>query len=87
MVSDFSDTVATMPPENLQNFMMVDPRMREMVENQNVGANVQVRAPRELANRSPLSVLFESLLPWVDYGANEDGNDQPNRHDQDDEHL
>ncbi|XP_019107063.2 uncharacterized protein LOC104904926 [Beta vulgaris subsp. vulgaris] len=87
MVSDFSDTVATMPPENLQNFMMVDPRMREMVENQNVGANVQVRAPRELANRSPLSVLFESLLPWVDYGANEDGNDQPNRHDQDNEHL
>ncbi|KAL2940643.1 Transcription factor 25 [Bienertia sinuspersici] len=83
MVSDFSDTVATMPPENLQNFMMVDPRMREMVENQNQGADVQVRAPRDLANRSPLAVLFESLLPWVDYGDNEAGNHQPNRDHQD----
>lgn len=87
MVSEFSDTVATIPPENLQNFMMLDPRMREMVEDQDQGANVQVRAPRELANRSPLAVLFESLLPWVDYGSDEAGNDQPNRHHQDNEHL
>ncbi|XP_021750834.1 transcription factor 25-like [Chenopodium quinoa] len=81
MVSEFSDTVATMPPENLQNFMVLDPRMREMVENQDQGANVQVRVPRELADRSPLAVLFESLLPWVDYGAGEADNDQPHHQD------
>lgn len=83
LVSDFSDAVATMPPENLQNFMMIDPRM---MEHQNPGANEQVRAPpRDLTNRSPLAVLFESLLPWVDYGANEVVNDeQPDGHHRDD---
>lgn len=75
LVSDFSDTVATMPPENLQNFMMIDPRM--MMEHQNPGAHEHVRAPpRDLTNRSPLAVLFESLLPWVDYGAGEAPNDE-----------
>lgn len=80
LVSDFSDAVATMPPENLQDFM-IDPRM---VGNQNQNQNPdqgarqqQGRAPRELADRSPLAVLFESILPWVDYGDGE-----ADRHDQ-----
>lgn len=88
LVSDFSDAVATLPPENQQDFMMIDPRMRDMGENQNQGANELVRAPRDLANRSPLAVLFESLLPWVDYGANDAGiDDQPGGRHQDDENL
>lgn len=85
MVSDFSDSVPTLPPDNLQNFM-VDPRMREEVPNVNQGVNPQGgdRAPRDLANRSALAVLFESMLPWVDFGdrvEEEAGeNDEPNEH-------
>ncbi|KAI8560843.1 hypothetical protein RHMOL_Rhmol04G0287200 [Rhododendron molle] len=44
LVSDFSDSVPTMPPEMLQNFM-VDPRMREEVQNGGQVANP--RAPPE----------------------------------------
>lgn len=79
MVSDFSDSVPTMPPEMLQNFM-VDPRMREEVQNGGQVANP--RAPRDVANRNPLVVLFESMLPWVDYGGRdgvvEEEDDQQN---------
>ncbi|KAL9238297.1 hypothetical protein vseg_012735 [Gypsophila vaccaria] len=77
LVSDFSDTVATLPPDNLQNFL-VDPRMGDMAENQNQGARGPARAPRELANRSPLAVLLESILPWVHFDTDGAGNhDQP----------
>lgn len=79
LVSDFSDSVPTMPPEMLQNFM-VDPRMREEVQNGGQVANP--RAPRDVANRNPLVVLFESMLPWVDYGGRdgvvEEEDDQQN---------
>lgn len=73
MVSDFSDSTPTIPPENLQNFM-IDPRLAEM---HNVGENQEnlpdvARAPREVANRNALAVLFESMLPWIDYGTRED---------------
>ena len=59
----------TLPPDNLQNFM-ADPRMREELPNVNQGINPQGgdHATRDLANRSALAVLFESILPWVDYG-------------------
>lgn len=82
MVSDFSDSNTTIPPENLQNFM-IDPRLVEM--HNNVGDNQEnlpgpVRAPREVANRNALAVLFESMLPWIDYGTREDdGHDQDNQ--------
>ncbi|KAK9690949.1 hypothetical protein RND81_09G165900 [Saponaria officinalis] len=82
LVSDFSDTVATMPPDNLQNFLVADPRMGDMAENQNQGARGPVRAPRELANRSPLAVLLESILPWVHFETDGPGNhDQPPHED------
>ncbi|KAI3728745.1 hypothetical protein L6452_17387 [Arctium lappa] len=76
MVSDFSDSTPTIPPENLQNFM-IDPRLAEMhnvADNQENLPDVP-RAPREVANRNALAVLFESMLPWIDYGTRE-GEDQ-----------
>ncbi|GMH02831.1 hypothetical protein Nepgr_004670 [Nepenthes gracilis] len=86
LVSDFSDAMPTMPPDNLQNFM-VDPGMREIMQNQNLGPNRRAPAPRDLANRSPLAVLFESMLPWAHYGSNEaEADNQPNGHHQDNDH-
>ncbi|KAJ9171622.1 hypothetical protein P3X46_014960 [Hevea brasiliensis] len=87
LVSDFSDTVPTLPPENLQNFM-VDPRLREAEQNGGQIANLPAGgpAPRDVANRHALAVLFESMLPWVHYGAGEDVGanveNQVNGHDQ-----
>ncbi|KAL4569859.1 hypothetical protein LXL04_025503 [Taraxacum kok-saghyz] len=80
MVSDFSDSSPTIPPENLQHFV-VDPRQVEMPnvggdqENVPGPAPVARGPPREVANRNALAVLFESMLPWVDYGAREDDRD------------
>lgn len=74
MVSDFSDSVPSMPPENLQNFV-VDPRMRGLVENEDqVAQPGNGHAPREVANRNALAVLFESMLPWVHYGDGDGGD-------------
>lgn len=69
-MSDFSDSMPTMPPDNLQNFM-VDPRAMEMQhDDQIVNPPGDARAPpRDVANRSALAVLFESMLPWNDYGT------------------
>jgi hypothetical protein len=79
LVSDFSDTVPTLPPENLQNFM-VDPRMREAEQNGGQIANPLDGgpAPHDVANRNALAVLFESMLPWVNYGGggDEGGNEE-----------
>ncbi|XP_057769232.1 uncharacterized protein LOC130989283 isoform X2 [Salvia miltiorrhiza] len=70
LVSEFSDSVPTMPPENLQDFI-VDQRggielPQQIPEN---------HALRDVANRSPLAVLFESILPWIHYGPG-DGEDE-----------
>lgn len=74
-MSDFSDSVATIPPDNLQNFM-VDPRAMEMQnDDQVVNPPGDARAPRDVANRSALAVLFESMLPWNDYGRRGGGED------------
>ncbi|XP_059634486.1 uncharacterized protein LOC132276871 isoform X2 [Cornus florida] len=72
LVSDFSDSVPTLPPDNLQNFL-ADPRMREQ-QNRDQFANPAggARAPRDVANRNALAVLFESMLPWIDYGGRGD---------------
>lgn len=89
LVSDFSDSVPTMPPEILQNFM-VDPRVMEMqnmgdhhhrrqvVDPPHVGAGAP---PRDVANRNALAVLFESMLPWVDYGRNDGQHDEQEDND------
>lgn len=54
LVSDFSDSVPTLPPDNLQNFM-VDPR-RE-VPNDAQPANNRVQ---DLSDRNAIAVLLES---------------------------
>ncbi|GAA0159689.1 hypothetical protein LIER_16407 [Lithospermum erythrorhizon] len=94
LVSDFSDAVPTMPPEMLQN-MAVDPRRgavavdprRGAIENFEQFPNqpIRINAPRDPANRNPLAVLFESILPWVDYGrAGEDFENGHHDHDNED---
>ncbi|GAV71411.1 Tcf25 domain-containing protein [Cephalotus follicularis] len=88
-VPDFSDSVPTLPPDNLQNFM-IDPRMMEAVQNggqiANPLADGHVPAPRNVVNRNPLAVLLESMLPWVNYGSGGDGradeDNQPDGHGQ-----
>ncbi|XP_057499516.1 uncharacterized protein LOC130783765 isoform X2 [Actinidia eriantha] len=85
LVSDFSDSMPTMPPDNLQNFL-AEPRMRE-IQNGDQVANVPngVGVPHNLANRNPFVVLLESMLPWIDYGSR-DGigeDDQHNGHVED----
>ncbi|XWS76775.1 hypothetical protein CRYUN_Cryun01aG0206700 [Craigia yunnanensis] len=89
LVQDFSDTVQTLPPDNLQNFM-VDMREAAQIGDQvaNPPAGGHAPAPRDVANRNPLAVLFESLLPWVNYGAAGDGvvdENQVNEQGQDNE--
>lgn len=82
LVSDFSDSVASIPQDNLQNFMGA-PRMREVMQNENEMANLHGNGHvhRDVTNRSALAVLFESMLPWVTYGDGEDGG--PDGHQQD----
>lgn len=67
----------TMPPDNLQNFM-VDPRgglqNREELPN-----------PPDLTNRNVLSVLLESVLPWTNYGRGDGDGFQHDHPDQADE--
>ncbi|XP_019056113.1 PREDICTED: transcription factor 25 isoform X2 [Nelumbo nucifera] len=84
LVSDFSDTVATMPPEDLRH-LMIDPRMAEPVQNGDGIINIggAAHAPREVMNRNPLVVFLESMLPWIDYGAA--NVDELDDHDRDDE--
>lgn len=77
LVSDFSDTVPTMPPEMLQNFM-VDPRLEAQIHEQQVNPPQVAREPHDIANRNPLAVLFESMLPWVDYGGRDGDDDVDN---------
>ncbi|KAL5200941.1 hypothetical protein ABZP36_035295 [Zizania latifolia] len=79
LVSDFSDTTPSLPPEELRQFMVPPGMVQEMppVE-QEVGPE-RLRVPREVAGRNAALVFLESLLPWVDYGDNHhDANDQNN---------
>ncbi|XP_021281378.1 transcription factor 25 [Herrania umbratica] len=89
LVQEFSDTAQTLPPDNLQNFM-VDMREAAQIGGQvaNPPAGGHAPAPRDVSNRNPLAVLFESLLPWVNYGDAGDGivdENQVNGQGQDDE--
>ncbi|KAG9140044.1 hypothetical protein Leryth_010561 [Lithospermum erythrorhizon] len=64
----------------------VDPR-RGAIENFEQFPNqpIPINAPRDPANRNPLAVLLESILPWVDYGrAGEDFENGHNDHDNED---
>lgn len=81
LVSDFSDTTPSLPPEELRPFMVGPGMVHEMplIEQQEAAGPERLRAPREVAGRNPAMVFLESLLPWVDYGDNhQDANDDHN---------
>lgn len=72
MVLDFSDSMPIMPPDNLQDFI-VDQRDGGVDHHQqqfprNVPENDMLR---DVTDRSPIAVLFESILPWMNYGTRE----------------
>ncbi|KAL3632180.1 hypothetical protein CASFOL_025164 [Castilleja foliolosa] len=78
LVSDFSDSVPTMPPE-----FMVD-HQRGGVEQRGQVPNVpEDHVIRDVANRSPLAVLFESILPWINYGAGDGEHVHPEQANED----
>ncbi|KAL6131198.1 hypothetical protein ACLB2K_069574 [Fragaria x ananassa] len=77
LVSDFSYTLPAAPPENLQHFM-ANARMGDVMHNEQDLVNPP--APRDVANRNPLAVLFESVLPWVHYGVEIEEENQQNGH-------
>ncbi|KAI3455754.1 hypothetical protein Pfo_031476 [Paulownia fortunei] len=69
LLSDFSDSMPTMPPDNLQDFM-VD--QRGGVEHGEQFPNIpENHMLRDVSNRNALAVLFESMLPWINYGTGE----------------
>nr|VDD03937.1 unnamed protein product [Brassica oleracea] len=76
-IHDFSDSVPTLPPDNLQNFV-ADPRMgggeQVAAGGGGGGHHQQQQAPpvRDVANRNPLAVFLESMLPWVNLGEGDD---------------
>ncbi|XP_066394668.1 uncharacterized protein [Miscanthus floridulus] len=76
LVSDFSDTTPSLPPEELRPFMVGPGMVHEMPPVEQEAGPERLRAPREVAGRNPAVVFLESLLPWVDYGDNHhDAND------------
>ncbi|XP_010912108.1 uncharacterized protein [Elaeis guineensis] len=81
MVSDFSDTVPSIPPEELRHFMVGPQMVHEMQDGDREGPPERARAPRELAGRNAAIVFLESLLPWIDYGNDRTG--QPDGQNED----
>lgn len=82
LVSDFTDTTPSLPPEELRPFMVGPGMLHEMPPVEQEAGPERLRAPREVAGRNPAVVFLESLLPWVDYGDNHQGaNDDDNDDD------
>lgn len=82
LVSDFTDTTPSLPPEELRPFMVGPGMLHEMPPVEQEAGLERLRAPREVAGRNPAVVFLESLLPWVDYGDNHQGaNDDDNDDD------
>ncbi|KAL6845958.1 hypothetical protein ACP4OV_023406 [Aristida adscensionis] len=79
LVSDFSDTTPSLPPEELRPFMVGPGMVHGMPPPEQEARPERLNAPREVAGRNPAVVFLESLLPWVDYGDNHhDANDENN---------
>ncbi|XP_078441125.1 transcription factor-like protein [Wolffia australiana] len=75
LVSDFSDTIPTLPPEEVRHFMVGQHAVPEVVdENWDNGVMEEARQPRDVAGRNPLAVFLESLLPWADFGTQRNGH-------------
>ncbi|XP_072973351.1 uncharacterized protein [Typha angustifolia] len=78
MVSDFSDTIPSLPPEELRQFMVGPQMAHDIQDGDREAIPERARAPREVMGRNAALVFLESLLPWVDYG-----DDRQQDHDQD----
>lgn len=78
LVSDFSDVVPTIPPEDLRQFMVAPHAAHDMPDANRDGNPAGDQTVREVAGRNPAIVFLESLLPWVSYGSSGHGNDQGN---------
>ncbi|KAL8458929.1 hypothetical protein ACS0TY_036425 [Phlomoides rotata] len=82
LISDFSDSVSTMPPDNLQDFIVG--QRGGGVEFEHPQPHIpENHAIRDVSNRSPLAVLFESMLPWINYGTGDLDDDDDVQANQD----
>ncbi|XP_077212025.1 transcription factor-like protein [Tasmannia lanceolata] len=84
LVSDFSDSVPTVPPDELQH-LIVDQRLAQAMQNGGGVANPEgIHVPHEVHGRNPLLALLDRILPMVDEIADGDHN-QPDGHYHDNE--
>lgn len=80
MVSDFSDVIPSLPPEEIRHFM-VGPQPVHEIPDADRGAVPEIgHAPRLDLRRNAAIAFLESILPWADYGVNR--NRGPDDHDQ-----
>ncbi|KAH7685026.1 TCF25/Rqc1 protein [Dioscorea alata] len=90
LVSDFSDVVPTLPPEELRPLMVAPHMMHHHHHHHQIPdgngeavAPERAPAPRDVAGRNAVAVFLESLLPWVDFGhENHEDHEHPDDGDQ-----
>lgn len=80
MVSDFSDVIPSLPPEEIRHFMVGPQPVREMPDADRGAVPEIGHAPRLDLRRNAAIAFLESILPWADYGVNR--NRGPDDHDQ-----
>ncbi|CAK9211367.1 unnamed protein product [Sphagnum jensenii] len=83
LVSEFSDSTSTLPPEEMQQFgfhgvgQVPDPDNMPPQQLGRIPAVQQI----ELEGRNALLVFLQSLMPWLDYGVDLRGEDPPPHED------
>ncbi|CAL9761343.1 unnamed protein product [Musa acuminata subsp. burmannicoides] len=80
MVSDFSDVIPSLPPEEIRHFMVGPQPVREMPDADRGAVPEIGHAARLDLPRNAAIAFLESILPWADYGVNR--NRGPDDHDQ-----
>ncbi|WOK96482.1 hypothetical protein Cni_G05189 [Canna indica] len=80
MVSDFSDVIPSLPPEEIRHFMVGPQLVHEIPDANREAIPERALAPREVVGRNAAVVFIESLLPWMNYGV--DRNRGLDDHDQ-----
>ncbi|KAI4378851.1 hypothetical protein MLD38_016275 [Melastoma candidum] len=74
LVSDLSDSVPSISPENLEHFV-VGPGIGQPPPLEAHPFNRRVEDVIDIGDRNTLAALFESILPWVNYGRGDDDLD------------
>ncbi|KAK8914077.1 hypothetical protein KSP39_PZI023746 [Platanthera zijinensis] len=80
LVSDFSDSIPTIPPEELRHFM-VRPHLHEIRPDVEGDVNPEIaHVPREVTGGNAAVMFFESLMPWFNFVENQglDEDHDPN---------